>query len=134
MRNVRLGHIAISVSNINKSTHFYRKHFGFRLTEKYSNKEIGLTIALIKKGGISLELFEFKKHKKLPAYRKVLDNDLRTLGVKHFSFTPPDIEEAYKRLKKSGVKFATPIRTFDNGLNYFFIKDPDGALVEIMGK
>jgi glyoxylase I family protein len=129
---LKLAHIALSVSNINKSAHFYRKHFGFKLVKRYPHKEIGLTICVIKKNNISLELFEFKKMNPLPQYRKDLDNDLKTIGVKHFSFAVSDIEGEYKRLKKSGVHFATLLRTFDNGLKYFFIKDLDGVLVEIM--
>ena len=129
---LKLAHIALSVSNINKSAHFYRKHFGFKLARKYPHKEIGLTIAVINKGDISLELFEFKKRHALPNYRKDLNNDLKTIGAKHFSFAVSDIEGEYKRLKKSGVKLATPIRIFDNGLRYFFIKDPNGILLELM--
>ena len=129
---LKLAHIALSVSNINKSVAFYEKHFGFKLAGKYPHKEIGLSIAVINKGDISLELFEFKKRHALPNYRKDLDSDLKTIGAKHFSFAVGNIEGEYKRLKKSGVRFATLLRTFDNGLKYFFIKDPDGILVEIM--
>ncbi len=68
----------------------------------------------------------------LPQYRKDLNNDLKTIGVKHFSFAVSGIEGEYKRLNRSGVKFATAMRVFDNGLKYFFIKDPDGILIEIM--
>jgi len=129
---LNLSHIAISVSNINKSIAFYRKNFGLECAEKYVHKEIGLTIAVLKKGDVALELFEFKRHKSLPVYRKSLDSDLRTLGVKHFSFEVADIEGTLERLKKSKVQIATDIRTFDNGVRYFFFKDPDGILVEIM--
>ncbi len=131
---LEIGHIALSVSDLDKSAHFYRKHFGFRLTEEYPHKEAGLTIAVLKKNDIALELFEFKKSHALPNYRKGLNTDLKTIGAKHFSFAVADIERAYKRLKKSGVRFATPICIFDNGLKYFFIKDPDGILVEIIEK
>lgn len=130
----KIAHVALSVSNIEKSAAFYRRHFGFSCAEKYFHKEIGLTIAVLKKGDMALELFEFKRHKSLPIYRKSLDSDLKTLGTKHFSFAVSDIESWYKKLKKSKVKFATSLSTFDNGLQYFFIKDPDGILIEIIEK
>jgi len=38
----------------------------------------------------------------------------------------------YKALKKAKVRFATDISTFDSGQRYFFIRDPDGILIEIM--
>ncbi|MFA6216957.1 MAG: VOC family protein [Candidatus Omnitrophota bacterium] len=129
---MKLAHVAISVSHINKSLIFYRKHFGFRLAEKYQYKESGLTIAILRKHDITLELFEFRKHKLLPKYRQTLETDLHTIGAKHFSFAVADIKSAYRKFKKAGVPFACDMRVFDNGLRYFFIQDPDGILVEIM--
>jgi catechol 2,3-dioxygenase-like lactoylglutathione lyase family enzyme len=129
---MQLGHIALSVSKLDKSIAFYRKHFGLKCAEKYLHKETGLTIAVLKKGDVGLELFEFKKYKPLPEYRKDLDTDLRTIGVKHFSLEIGNIARLYKKLKRAKVSFATDMRVFDNGRRYFFIKDPDGNLVEMM--
>jgi glyoxylase I family protein len=129
---VKIGHIALSVSSIDKSIAFYRKNFGLVCREKYRHPELGFTIAIIKKNNIALELFEFKKHKKLPQYRRDLDTELKTLGVKHFSLEVTNIENTLRRLKKNKVRFATDISTFDTGQRYFFIRDPDGILVELM--
>jgi glyoxylase I family protein len=126
------GHVGVSVSNLTRSVAFYKKHFGLRCIKKYLNKGSGLVIALLKKGDIVLELFEFKDHKPLPQYRKKLDSDLRTLGVKHFSVGVKDIKGVYRKFKLAGVIFAGPMKVFDNGCRYFFIKDPDGILVEVM--
>ena len=130
--SMKLGHIAISVSDLKKSVSFYRKHFGLICDEKFDIKPAGLMIALLKKGEICLELFEFKKHKRLPAYRRELDSDLRTEGVKHFCFEVPQIEQFYKKLKRSRVAFAVDMCVFEDGRKYFFIRDPDGILVEVM--
>jgi glyoxylase I family protein len=129
---MHLGHVAISVSNINRSISFYRKHFGLKLYRKYVFPDKRLTMALLKKGNITLELFEFKKRKPLPQYRKTLDNDLHTLGVKHFSLETKNIQIVYNKFKKARVKFETELRVFANGKRYFFIKDPDDVLIEIM--
>ena len=129
---MKIGHIALSVSNIDRSTGFYRKNFGFKCSKKYWLKSLGLKICIIKKDNVALELFEFKKHKPLPKYRKNLESDLVTLGTKHFAFAVEDIERTYKKLKKSSVRFMTDMRVFENSLKFFFIKDPDGILVEIM--
>jgi catechol 2,3-dioxygenase-like lactoylglutathione lyase family enzyme len=129
---MRFGHIALSVSNLKKSIAFYRRLFSLKCIQKYQHQDSGLAIALLKKGDIELELFEFKRHKPLPKYRKTLDNDLATLGVKHFSVEVSDIEGVYRKFKKAQVAFATGMRVFDNGRQYFFIKDPDGILVEVM--
>jgi glyoxylase I family protein len=86
----------------------------------------------LRKSGLTLELFEFKKHKSLPLYRRTLGNDLQTLGVKHFSLETKNITVAYNKFKKARVKCATELRLFANGKRYFFVKDPDGILIEIM--
>ncbi len=129
---MKLGHIALSVSNLERSVAFYGKHFGLRRGKKYDHQDKGFSIAFLQKGDITLELFEFRSHKPLPAYRRRLDKDLKTLGVKHFSVEVADIEGIYKKLKRAKVVFGTDLRVFANGARYFFIKDPDGILVEIM--
>lgn len=131
---MQLGHVAISVGHLQRSISFYRTHFGLQLHKKYVFRDKGMTIALLKKNNITLELFEFKKHKPLPQYRKTLDNDLRTLGVKHFSLETKDITAIYNKFRKSGVRFATDLRAFADGRRYFFIKDPNGILIEVMSK
>lgn len=129
---MKFGHTAISVKNLARSVAFYGKFFGLKCSEKYTHKKIGLTIAVLRKENVALEFFEFKKCIALPGYRKTLDSDLKTIGVKHFSFGVVDIKGVFKRFKKARVKFETDLSVFDNGKHYFFIKDPDGILVEIM--
>ena len=131
---MRLGHVAISVKDLKRSIAFYQRFFGLRPFARYCFKEKGMTIAVIKNPGLALELFEFKKRKPLPLYCKSLDNDLHTIGVKHFSLVTGNIRAAYDKFKKARVKFATDMRVFSDGKRYFFIKDPDGILVEIMEK
>ncbi|MFA5099251.1 MAG: VOC family protein, partial [Candidatus Omnitrophota bacterium] len=120
---MQLGHIGLSVSNISRSVAFYSRHFGLRPYARYDFKDKGLTMVMLKKVGMTLELFEFKKHKSLPQYRKTLGNDLQTLGVKHFSLETKNITAAYNKFRKARVKFAMDLRVFVNGKRYFFVKD-----------
>ena len=127
-----IAHIAVSISNIDRSLAFYRKYFGFRRIEEFKISPGDFRICILRKDKITLELFEFKHRRSLPAYRKQLSSDLKTIGVKHFAFAERNITAAYNRFKKAKVKLATNIRVFEDGLRYFFIKDPDGILIEIM--
>jgi glyoxylase I family protein len=128
---MRLGHVAVSVSDIGKASKFYCRWFGLKRKKTFRNPSVGLTICLLK-GDFTLELFQFKKRKPLPAYRRKLESDLPVLGVKHFCIEVPRIAALYGRFRKARIPFATEMRTFEGGTRYFFVKDPDGNLVEIM--
>jgi len=127
-----MAHIALSVSNLEKSIAFYGRLFGFKCSDVCDDKTSKLKIALLKKDRVALELFQFQQYNSLPEYRKDLNNDLKTLGVKHFAFEVDNIESEFERLKKAGVEFATDIGVLEAGLRYFFIKDPDGIFVELI--
>jgi catechol 2,3-dioxygenase-like lactoylglutathione lyase family enzyme len=129
---LKLAHVAISVPDLERSAAFYRKHFGFKCQEKYTVEPEKLKICILKKDEVVLELFCFKRHKGLPAYRKDLDSDLKTLGIKHFALKVADIEKTFWRLKKARVRIATDIRTFFNGAKYFFVAAPGGILLELI--
>ncbi len=54
-------------------------------------------------------------------------------GYNHISFTVCDIENEYKRLGKSGVRFISrPVRSPDNATKVCFGYDPDGNLIEFI--
>ena len=129
---LKIGHIAVSVSDLERSIHFYKKAFGFICTNRYPVKSAGLEICILKKDGVRLELFGFRDFNPLPEYRRNLESDLNTLGVKHFCLEVADIEETCNRLRRSGIELVGDIRILEEGSRYFFIKDPDGILVEVM--
>jgi catechol 2,3-dioxygenase-like lactoylglutathione lyase family enzyme len=129
---MKLGHIALSVSSIDQAAEFYRKHFGFERSQVFDLKSAGFKIAILRKDDIALELFEYEEHQALPESCKTLDRDLRILGVKHFSLEVKGLQKVRDELGKAGVEFAGEICTFEDGRKYFFIKDLDGILIEIM--
>lgn len=127
-----LDHAAISVSSLKESINFYERIFGFKCIKKFYIETLNANACFLKINIFSLELFEFMDHNPLPNYRKTVIEDLKTIGVKHFAFKVNDIEKTYYSLKDKKVDFATDICLGGSGLRYFFIKDPDGILVEII--
>ena len=121
-------HVAISVSDIQKSFDFYSL-FGFKEIASYKDENV--EIKHLHLNGFILELFSFKDFKK----REILNlwDDLKILGVKHFALKVDNIEEARDFFIKKGIiSKDTQINKGRTGILYFFIKDPDGNFVEIV--
>jgi glyoxylase I family protein len=127
-----LWHVALSVVSIDKSIDFYERVFGFKCIKRFNIEAIKAEACFLKNEMFVIELFKFDDFNPLPDYSKFQLEDLKTLGVKHFAFKTKDIERAYKYLKDMGVEFATEIKKGGSGLRYFFIKDPNEILVEII--
>lgn len=129
---LQLWHVAISVSDLDRSIDFYKQVFGLEYVRRFYIEALKAEACFLKKGDFALELFNFKDFKSLPDYRKSLVTDLKTLGVKHFAFKIKNIKGAYRYFKDMGVEFANEMRMGGSGLRYFFIKDPDGILIEVI--
>lgn len=129
---LQLGHVAMSVSDLDKSIDFYKRVFGFECIKRFYIEALKAEACFLKKGDSTLELFNFKDFKPLPDYRKSLVTELKTLGVKHFAFKIKNIEEVYRYFKDTGIEFATEMRMGGSGLRYFFMKDPDNILIEVI--
>ena len=126
-----LDHVAISVSNLNRSIEFYKKNFGFSCDKVSEMPRGNGKFALLQKPGFTIETFQMSGVLPLPDYRKTTDTDLQTIGVKHFAIRVNDILGASDFLKRNGVEFLTEVSVGIRGLRRFFVKDPDGILLEI---
>lgn len=126
-----ISHVAISVSDMKKSFNFYKK-FGF--SEFKSYKDENIEIKMLKLNDMVLEMFCYKEFNKLPEHSKELATDLKTLGTKHFALSVDSIEQGKNFVIENNIKDSVEILTGRLGKNYFFIKDPDGILVEIIEK
>lgn len=80
-----------------------------------------------------LELFCYKEYKPAPEATHATATDLPIIGTKHFGLQVDSINRAKEELIKKGLADTdTVITTGRTGPLYFFIKDPDGILVEII--
>ncbi len=123
-------HVTLGVSDMNRSVDFYKK-FGFSLEKEFETDD--MKIVWMKLNGIILEMFWYKKHNELPNHSKTLNKDLMTVGNKHFGLGVKSIEEAIKFIKENNLcDDEIKITEGRMGKRYFFIKDPDGILFEII--
>ncbi len=130
--NFQIHHIAISVKDAQRSEDFY-SFFGFNKVHRWEAEDKSLQIVHLKNNeGVILELFCYTAPQDAPAHTASTKTDLPVIGVKHFGLRVESIEEAKKAIEKQGITIVTEITKGRTGPLYFFIKDPDGILVEIM--
>jgi glyoxylase I family protein len=113
-------HVAIPVSDLAKSEDFYVSKLGFVLVgrDEYPSKK--QAFVAVQPGGFTIELFErIGKHAKEPALRP-----------DHLAFECENIEAFRERLLVAGSSGVPEVETFDNGVRYFGLNDPDGVYIE----
>jgi len=119
----RIDHIAIHVSDLNRSVAFYEKHFGFKKYFQHAATG-GLQIAYLKLGDTVLEL----THK----------SDGAVAGF-HFCLETDNFAETVEDLQKQGVRLVRPPHDTaareprENGWRRVVFGGPDGEQIELRG-
>lgn len=119
----RVDHVALHVSDLERSVNFYENHFGFR---KYAQHTVrgGLQIAYLKLGDTVLEL----------THRG--DGVMRGF---HFCLETDAFDEAVRQLQARGVEMlyapheTAPREPREAGWRRVVFRGPDGEEVEIRG-
>lgn len=124
-------HVALSVSSLQRSILFYEQ-LGFRVVKEWRAEDASLRIAQLKSGETMLELFCYASPQPAPESSSELDSDLQRIGVKHFGICCDDIQVAKARLESQGLAGDIQVTHGRTGVDYFFIRDPDGIFVEVV--
>jgi glyoxylase I family protein len=118
-------HIAIIVSDYEKSKHFYTQILGLEVvkeTFRESRNSYKLDLAL--NGQYIIELFSFPDYVTRPSYPEAL-------GLRHLAFEVDDIEQSLIELQTLNILTET-IRTDDiTRKRFLFFLDPDGLPLEL---
>ena len=117
-------HIAIIVSDYEKSKEFYIDKLGFELYREFYRPEQNDYLRMLRQGDTVIELFV-----RADAPQRV--NNPEALGLRHLAFHVEDIEPAVAWLKEQGIE-TEPVRVDPyNGGRFTFFKDPDGLPLEL---
>ena len=117
-------HVAIIVSDYEKSRKFYVEQLGLPIIRENYRKERNDYKLDLKVGNIELEIFGVEN----PPARVTQPE---ACGLRHLAFKVDDIEEAVKWLKSKGIQ-TEPIRMDEyTQKRMTFFRDPDNLPLEI---
>jgi catechol 2,3-dioxygenase-like lactoylglutathione lyase family enzyme len=133
-------HVAITVSNFNEAVRFYADVFGapvVGVSDTPSERVRGFfgvdapaptcKIGWVRiPGGATIEIFEFSPHE--PRTDVVWNR----LGPTHISFNVHDTQIWHDYLRDKGLEIVSPPEQSPHGHTFFFVKDPDGNLIELI--
>ncbi|GAB5428076.1 MAG: VOC family protein [Devosia indica] len=122
---VGIGHVAIKVTDLDRSLDFYRDRLGFpeMLRLKHDNGETWLVYLRITDDQY-LEIFPGAENDRAPGWN--------ANGVNHMCFTIEDLEGTTKRIKAAGIALTSEIKPGLDGNRQAWIEDPDGNRIELM--
>ena len=129
--DIAWNHVALSVPNIAETMAWYEKMLGFKGTPRPSQPGARQQVADLRRGNITIELFQLADAAPLPESRKNPSEDFRTHGVKHFGFEVKNLPAVLAELKAKGVKMAFDLRITPTE-DFAFISDNAGNAIELI--
>jgi catechol 2,3-dioxygenase len=134
----RLGHIGLTVRDIDRSVAFYTRFLGMRLTERfeYPKEKIGHGVAVAAGAFIRCDV----THHELSIFRLRDDIELDEaeagryrLGLHHIAFelaSPEDLLGLFRNMRDAGVEIVNCRKGGPGNQPRFYARDPDGNLLE----
>jgi len=133
-------HTGITVSNFNRAVRFYWDVFGCPLVGVADTPSdrvktfFGVDAAtptckigwIRVPGGATLEIFEFQPN------QSPISVPWNRVGLTHISFNVRNTQRWHDYLVSKGVEIVSKPERSPRGHSFFFVKDPDGNLIEIM--
>ena len=125
------GFYAVSVADLDVSIDFYSEHLDFELRSRAGNDE--RAGALLYRPGVLLELAEFAGAQARGSLAGQPEAHM-LLGPFKVGLLVTDLDAVYERLEAAGVRIVFGVVQADAGYRAFGIQDPDGNLIQLMGR
>ena len=119
-------HIGIVVSDLERSTAFYRA-LGFETVSEIPSEDGSRTIRFMRLGALQLEFFWYAATPQKPT-----PTSAKQLGFLHLALSVDDIDAALGELKAAGiVPDDIAVQDIPAGFRIAFFDDPDGLQIEL---
>jgi lactoylglutathione lyase len=122
----RIDHVALHVSDLDRSVDFYERNFGFKKYFQHAGGGSGHQIAYLRLGDSVLELTHYPEGSAMAGF--------------HFCLEAEDFNSAVTDLQKRGVEIVRPPHETaareerEKGWRRVVFGGPDGELIELRGK
>lgn len=124
MKLGRIHHVAIIVSDYERSKDFYVNKLGFEIIRENYRESRGDYKLDLKLHDCELEIFSGKRHPQRLSYPEAC-------GLRHLAFYVEDIEQAVKELNAAGIETEEIRRDTYTDKKMTFFHDPDGLPWEL---
>jgi glyoxylase I family protein len=121
----KMHHLALEVSDIERSTRFYTELLGFTKTGEYYFEDRGRHIVFLDLDGVCLELLSGPTntpHEPRPAEQ---------CAYKHLALVTDDVDGDIEKLRAAGVPLKQEPGDTAMNSRMAFVEDPDGLPVEL---
>lgn len=118
------GHVGITVSDLERSLHFYRDVLGLTISRATDLPDGTRIVFLSIAGHGELELFQYPTAQGMPEASR----QPQAIGLGHIALRVADLEAAVSQLKERGVAFETEPTAERRRATFY---DPDGIPIEL---
>jgi lactoylglutathione lyase len=133
---IALDHVGLSVGDLDAAADFYGRAFGFAAEFPFALGVDGIrgVMLLHAPSGGRLELFERPGLVDGPQGRTPIET-IGFRGFGHVALTAPDLDAVFARAVAEGaVARVPPSPSPEPGVRFAFVADPEGNLVELVGR
>jgi catechol 2,3-dioxygenase-like lactoylglutathione lyase family enzyme len=127
---------ALSATSVQRTTAWYRDHFGFRILSLDTLSRPGLSAALLERDGFYLEVVAVAGSRFRPDALPNSASNASLQGLYKLGFWVPDADSSALALQQAGVSLYRPVAadsSLAGGVRYFLVKDPDSTVVQVFG-
>ncbi|WP_122088387.1 VOC family protein [Halalkalicoccus subterraneus] len=130
-------HVGVTVADLERAVEFYRDVLGLEVVDRFtvSGEAFGAAVGVegatgnfvhLDADGARIELIEYE-----PEGEERAASNVNQPGATHVGLAVPDLDEFYESLSEEVESLSEP-RTTESGTRILFVRDPEGALVELL--